>query len=108
MILNDIELLKKIFSLIDEGIHENYEKLVFEVDVFDNYTDESLTLTINGEEKSNCEVTYDTLELYYLIKNLKEESIQRGEDWKVLTLSYTPGGKVDAKYKYEHLEDNIL
>jgi len=108
LITDDIELLKEIFTIIDDGISETYEKFVFNIDIFENYSVETLTLTLNGREVSNVESEHDSLKLLGLIKELHAISKRRGEDWKVLTLSYIPGEQVITKYSYEHLEENKI
>ncbi|CAN7163245.1 hypothetical protein LJR071_000204 [Pseudomonas sp. LjRoot71] len=108
MIPDQIETLQEIFSLISAGIHEPYQKLTFESDVFDSYTDNILTLTTNSKEKTDVDTTYNHSLLYSLIQKLHKQSVQQGDDWKVLVITYIPGDQVKAKYIYQHREENLL
>lgn len=106
MALDDFEKLQEVFSLLAGGIHDPYDKMVFEADVFDAYTVETLTVSINGEEIRDIQTTYNRATLHILLKELQRQAKQRGDDWKVLVISYSPGEQVHAKYIYHHRDEN--
>ena len=108
MIPDQFETLQEIFALIVAGIHEPYEKLTYECDVFDSYTDEMLTLIIDGKERTNVDTTYNGALLYSLIKKLHKQSLQQGDDWKSLMISHIPGEQVKTKYIYQHSGNNLF
>ncbi|QLC74115.1 hypothetical protein LPB260_25800 [Pseudomonas sp. LPB0260] len=108
MISEQFETLQELFSLISAGINQPYEKLEFESDVFESYMVMALVLTIDGKDKADVETTYNHSLLSDLIKKLHKQSLQQGDDWKVLIITYAPGEQVKTNYIYQHREENLL
>lgn len=100
MISEDLELIKEIFSLIESGIVHGYDSFRYEVEVFDLYTAEELLVEKGGVSVTDAETDFDGVVLYELLKNLKVNSLRRGEAWSSFALSYTRGGQVKTKFKY--------
>lgn len=101
MMIQDFDLTKKIFSILDVGIVGEYDAFKFTVEVFDNYQESEFIVTSNGVESDNPETRFEGTALYDTIENLKKNSINRGEKWKSFTMSYIKGDEVKTKFFYE-------
>jgi len=98
MITEDINIAKEIFSLLDEGILNDYDSFIFKADVHDSFIECELSVISEGIENSDPETDYNSAILYDLIKDLKNKSIERDEEWKSFIMTYTEGGEVKTKF----------
>ena len=100
MIIEDIELAKEIFALIEAGIVHGYDSFRYEVEVGDGYSEEELVVENNGVEVTKAETDFNGAALYSLVKRLIENSRKRGENWTSFVMSYRRGGEVKTNFKY--------
>lgn len=101
MILKDVELIKEIFSIIDNGILDDYQELKFEAEVHDNYMERELYIINDNKENYNVATDFNPAILYRLIQELKESFLNRGEVWRSFSISYIKGGEVKTNFNYE-------
>ncbi|MCQ4258140.1 hypothetical protein NA619_08990 [Pseudomonas stutzeri] len=100
MITEDFELVRAIFSLVDEGIVSGYDAFRLEVEVNDDYIVEELTIEKDSVEVTNAETDFNGAALYDLVQKLRALARARGENWSEFVISYRHGEKVHTKFKY--------
>ncbi len=103
MITEDVKILEKIFSIIDEDLtRKGYSYIEFEYSCL-RYDDLGMTeysLTIKDEEKTHTDCSIDDPKSRFLFDDLHRNMKERGEDWKSLIFQFS-GGKVNTKFSYE-------
>ncbi|MEL4892117.1 hypothetical protein PQU63_11690 [Xanthomonas protegens] len=100
MITKDFDIIKEIFSIIDNGIIEGYDSFNFEVKVEVGYIDTQLTVERNGTVTTDAKTDINDAVLYALVKRLRESAAQRGECWASFVISYRIGEQVKTNFKY--------
>ncbi len=100
MITKDIEIVKNIFSLLDEGIVNGYDSFRYEVEVYEGYMESELEVELNGEQTTSADTNYNSAALYDLVKQLKSSALSRGENWSSFQISYQIDGEVKTSFKY--------
>lgn len=96
----DINLAEQIFYLLYDGIDEEFDKFQYTVEIFDGYTDEELLIEKGGRAKSGVKTTFNGALLYDLVKKMKSQSLERGDDWVSFTMSYEVGSEVKVHFNY--------
>ncbi|GLO63614.1 hypothetical protein MACH09_41220 [Vibrio sp. MACH09] len=100
MITKDIEIVKNIFSLLDEGIVNGYDSFRYKVEVYEGYMESELEVEFNGEQSTSADTNYNSAVLYDFVKQLKSSALSRGENWKSFQISYQIGEEVKTSFKY--------
>ncbi|TKJ57103.1 hypothetical protein PviCFBP13515_26415 [Pseudomonas viridiflava] len=100
MIIEDLALAKEIFSIIDNGIIDGYDRFRYEVVVGKGFIDTELLVEKDGVETTNARTEMDDTQLYELVDKLKHSAEQRGENWVSFVVSYKHGEQVSTKFKY--------
>ncbi len=100
MISEDLKIVKKIFSILDEGIVNGYDKFHYEVEVHEGYAEEELTVERERVKTTNAETSFNGADLYSLVKQLKESALSRDENWSSFIMTYEQGGQVKTHFKY--------
>ncbi|WP_219095148.1 hypothetical protein [Pseudomonas sp. UMAB-40] len=100
MITEDLELVKKIFALIESGIVHDYDSFSYEVEVGEGYLEWQLKVEINGVSVTNAETNFNGAILHSLVDELNANAVKRGEKWVSFVMSYTHGGEVKTNFKY--------
>ena len=100
MITDEINMVKEIFSILDDGIVDRYDSFIFIVKYYDSYFEIQLVATLDGVESADVDTDFDDDKLHYLIMDLKEMMQSRGDDWKSFTLTYTVGGEAQSNFEY--------
>ncbi|NJJ58358.1 hypothetical protein [Pseudomonas sp. B14(2022)] len=101
MITEDIEVVKKIFSIIDAGIVEGYDYFCYDVEVGDCFIDTGLAVEREGIEVTDARTDFDDTALYKLAKQLNKNAKERGECWRSFVMSYRRGGQVKTSFNYD-------
>lgn len=100
MITEDFNIIKDIFSIIDDGIVNGYDYFTFEVKVEVGYIETQLTIERNGIATTDVKTDINDAVLYALVKRLRESAAQRGECWASFVISYRIGEQVKTNFKY--------
>ncbi|WP_122221119.1 hypothetical protein [Pseudomonas syringae group genomosp. 3] len=100
MITEDTALLERIFSLIDNGILDGYDRFRYEVTVKEGFIDTELLVEKDGVETTNVRIDIDDTQLYELVDKLKHSAEERDEDWASLVISYEHGKQVRTQFRY--------
>jgi len=100
MITEDLVLVKQIFSIIDNGIIDGYDRFRYEVIIGKGLIDTELLVEKDGVETTNARTEMDDTQLYELVDKLKHSAEQRGENWVSFVVSYKHGEQVSTKFKY--------
>lgn len=101
MITEDLEIVKKIFQMIEGGIVHGYDAFRYEVEVGESYMEAELAVEKEGVSVTDAEIDFDISDLYFLVKELKANAVRRGEPWLSFVMSYREGGQVTTKFNYE-------
>lgn len=104
MILEDFEIVKKIFSLFDEGIVGGYDAFEFKALVNDSYIESNLIVTKKDVKSDNAETDYNGAALCDLLEALQRQGRDRGNNWCGIIMNYRRGGEVKIDYKYAESE----
>ncbi|CAM3614798.1 hypothetical protein CCOS865_00354 [Pseudomonas reidholzensis] len=99
-VAQDGRLLEEIFSLIEAGITQGYDALRYEAELGEGYMQEELTVEKEGRESTDAQRDYNGATLYRLLKELKQNAVNRGEPWQAIKLSYRRGEQVKINYVY--------
>ncbi len=99
-ITEDIELTKQIYSVVEAGIVDDYEYFCYEIEVNDGYMKEKLTVENDGKKVAGAKSNFNKAILYDLVKTLKCNFTNRGENWKTFVISYRRGDEVKVNFKY--------
>lgn len=102
MIIEDLALIKKIFSIIDISVIDGYDYFRFEAKAGDSYVDMQLTVGKKGAEVTDARADINDAALYDLIKRLRMSAEHRGERWTCFVMSYEQGGQVATKFEYDN------
>ncbi|WP_242170119.1 MULTISPECIES: hypothetical protein [unclassified Pseudomonas] len=100
MITEDIEIVKKIFELIQSGIVEGYDAFRYEAEVCEGYIVVGVSIEKNGTLNESPKTNFDGAILYRLVKELKASAASRGENWRSFVMSYSVGGQVKTNFVY--------
>lgn len=100
MIIEDIEVVKNIFALIQSGIVEDYDASRYETEVYEGYMVEEISIEKNGTLNESPEMDFNGAILYRLVKELKASAASRGENWRSFVMSYNVGGQVKTNFVY--------
>lgn len=100
MIAEDLELVKKIFNLIESGIVHGYDSFRYEVEVGEGYLEWGLTVEEDGVLIKDVETDFNGAILHFLIDELKAGAVRRGEGWISFVMSYVRGGEVKTNFVY--------
>ncbi|XQA62946.1 hypothetical protein ACM9XD_06225 [Xanthomonas sacchari] len=100
MIIEDLNTIKEIFALLDSGVVDGYDSFTFEVEVGAGYINTVLKVEKDGITSTDVKTDINYAILYALVKNLRENAVQRGEGWTSFVLSYKLGGQVKTNFKY--------
>ena len=100
MITEDIEIVKKIFELIQSGIVEGYDAFRYEAEVCEGYIVVGVSIEKNGTLNESPKTDFDGAILYRLVKELKASAASRGENWRSFVMSYSVGGQVKTIFVY--------
>jgi hypothetical protein len=100
VITEDLEIVKKIFHMVEGGIVHGYDAFRYEIEVSQGFMEAELTVEKNGVEVTDAEIDFDISDVYFLAKELKANAVQRGEPWKSFVMSYREGGEVKMKFSY--------
>lgn len=104
MILEDFEIVKKIFSLFDEGIVDGYDSFEFKAVLNDSYIESRLFVTKNDVGSDSVNTDYNGALLCDYLEKLQQQCRERGDDWCGIIMSYSRGGEVKVNYKYVESE----
>ena len=100
MITEDIEIVEKIFELIQSGIVEGYDAFRYEAEVCEGYIVVGVSIEKNGTLNESPKTDFDGAILYRLVKELKASAASRGENWRSFVMSYSVGGQVKTNFVY--------
>jgi len=100
VITDDLEIVKKIFQMVHEGIVHGYDAFRYEIEMGEGFMEAELTVEKDGVEVTDAEIDFDVSDVYFLAKDLKANAVQRGEPWKAFVLSYREGEQVKTKFDY--------
>jgi len=100
MITNDIEISKKIFELLSSGIQQEYESFEFIAHMREGYIETELWATSDRVRSTNVKAEFNGATLCLLIEELRASAQKRGDNWKLIKMSYEYGGKVDVRFGY--------
>ena len=100
MVTGDLELVKKIFAIVESGIVHGYDSFCYRVEVGAGCMEAEFSVESAGVEVNNAETDFDSFVLYDLAKQLKDNATRRGEEWSIFVMSYTRGGEVKTKFQY--------
>lgn len=100
MITEDIEIVKKIFELIQSGIVEGYDAFRYEAEVCEGYIVVGVSIEKNGILNESPKTDFNGAILYRLVNELKASAASRGENWRSFVMSYTVGGQVKTNFVY--------
>ncbi len=98
MITQDLQLVKKIFELLDAGIVDGYDFFCYEVTISVGYIETVLTVEKEGVRVTDAETDYNGAILYSLVGELKECATRRGESLSSFVMTYRRGGEVKTKF----------
>ncbi|HRH77945.1 MAG TPA: hypothetical protein PK129_11395 [Cellvibrionaceae bacterium] len=102
MVVEDIELSKKIFELVSNGICENYDSFYYESYVYDSYIVENMSTTINDVENWSVKTDFNGALISKYMRQLWTNSEKRGERWCGFVMKFKKGGDVKIKFVYEY------
>ncbi|MGE1172731.1 hypothetical protein [Pseudomonas sp. BW7P1] len=100
MISEDIEIVKKIFELVEAGIVGGYDAFHYHAEVHENYMESELCVEKDGVEDWGVEADFNDSKVYFLVKQLRGNAVKRGELWKSFTLYYREGEQVRTEFNY--------
>ncbi|WP_090210214.1 hypothetical protein [Pseudomonas asplenii] len=100
MIAQDFDIAKQVFALIESGIVQGYDYFRYEAELFEGYMREQLSVENNGVEVTDAERDYNGAILYRLLRELKANSVGRGEEWSVFIMSCRRGEEVKTNFVY--------
>lgn len=100
MMLDEIDLIKKIFECVESEIEEDYDAFTYTVEVHDNYQEARYSIIKRGVVSKNPKLRDGESDPYELIEELNKNAALRGEKWKSMTISYERGGDVKTKFNY--------
>lgn len=100
MITDELEIAKKIFSMLDDGIVNGYDSFEYIVEAHEGYMEEMLVVSLDGVASSDIDRNYDAPRLHMLVASLKKKAFDRGDDWEKFILSFDQGGEVNVNFEY--------
>ena len=100
MITEEIEIAKKIFAIVEQGIIDGYDSFEYRVEAHDGYMEEELLVTMDSETTSNVRRDYSSAMLHQLVVDLKERMYERGDRWKSFVMSCREGENVNFNFEY--------
>lgn len=98
MITEDFALANRLFTIVDEGIVDGYDFFSYKVDIGDGYIDAVLTVENEGVVTTDAKRGINNAEVFWIILQIKESSISRGEGWRSLIMSYRHGEQVKLNF----------
>ncbi|MFJ2358033.1 hypothetical protein [Pseudomonas sp. MWU16_30322] len=100
MITDDLEIVKKIFQMVEGGVVHGYDAFRYEIEMGEGFMEAELTVEKDGVEVTDAEINFDVSDIYFLAKDLKANAVKRGEPWKSFVMSYRDGEQVKTKFNY--------
>jgi hypothetical protein len=100
VVTKDLELVKKIFELVESGIVHGYDSFCYKVEVGGGCMEAELTVKKNEVESNDVETDFDSFLIYDLVERLKANAVGRGEDWHSFVITYQRGGSVKTNFLY--------
>ncbi|OLU20639.1 hypothetical protein BVH01_01475 [Pseudomonas sp. PA1(2017)] len=101
MITEDFPLAQQLFTLIDDGILEEYDAFTFSCIVGKGYIDTQLTTELSDVQNAQARHELNHAVLNELVRQLQANARRRDEDWSSFVMSYRRGEQVSLQFGKE-------